>query len=225
MNNDDYKSIILSWDQEVYVSDYADTEDFTNGISGEIFAEGEDENRELAGNFKIYYIDVSRAIDSGISAFDVFDSHSQGLYDYYSELFNGEEFCEKLQECFNYEIYGSNLLIIERLEIVPKYRGKNWGLKILRELIERFSYGAGIVAIKPFPLQHECIEDSSSEKKKWFEGMEFSKLTQDKKIGTNKLIEHYGKLGFQRVENIEYMVLSTCLKMPSIADKCIPHAN
>jgi GNAT superfamily N-acetyltransferase len=218
MDDDDYKSIILSWDQEVYVSDYADPEDFTNEISGKVFAEGEDENRELAGNFKIYYVDVSRAMDNGISAFDVFDSHSQGLYDHYCELFNGDEFNEKLQKHFNDDIYGSNLLILDRLEIVPKYRGKNWGLKVLRELIDRFSSGAGIVAIKPYPLQHELIDDSP-EKQKWFENMELSKLTQDKNTGIKKLTEHYGKLGFQHVEDIEYMVLSTCLKMPSIADK------
>ena len=179
MDNDDYKSIVLSYEQEIYVSNYSDPEDSTNEISGEILAESEDGSRELAGKFKLYYVDLNRSFDNGINAFDVFDSHSQGLYDYYTDLFDGNEFSEKLQKHFNYGIYDSNLLILDRLEIVPSYRGKKWGLKILRALMDRFSYGAGIVAIKPFPLQHELNEDSSSEKKKWFEEMELSKFTQD----------------------------------------------
>ncbi|MFT6585301.1 MAG: hypothetical protein ACJAUY_001640 [Cognaticolwellia sp.] len=127
MDIDEYKSIVLSYEQDIYVPDYADPDpnDFINEVSGEIFAESEDGFRELVGKFKLYYVDINRSLDNGINAFDVFDSHTQELYDYYTDLFDGNEFSEKLRKRFN-DIYDLNLLILDRLEIVSSYRGNNW---------------------------------------------------------------------------------------------------
>ena len=50
----------------------------------------------------------------------------------------------------------SNVLILDRLEILPKYRGKKLGLAVIRHMIQRFGAGAGFVGLKAFPLQLEA---------------------------------------------------------------------
>ena len=70
------------------------------------------------------------------------------------------DFNENFLEVVGHEVSDYNLLILDRLEIIiPQYRGKKLGLTILHHMIERFSAGASIVAMKPFPLQFEPMKD------------------------------------------------------------------
>lgn len=52
------------------------------------------------------------------------------------------------KSCWGGEIWNFNLLILDRVEILPKYRGGGIGLLVLTSLIERFSAGAGVVGMK-----------------------------------------------------------------------------
>ena len=68
---------------------------------------------------------------------------------------NEAPFSARLQKLLGDEIWNFNLLILDRVEILPKYRGGGVGLLVLTTVIERFGAGAGVVGMKPFPLQLE----------------------------------------------------------------------
>ena len=67
-------------------------------------------------------------------------------------------FSRRLHNLLGNEIENFNFLILDRVELLPKYRGDGVGLLVLRSLIERFGAEAGVVGMKPFPLQLEHNE-------------------------------------------------------------------
>ncbi len=85
----------------------------------------------------------------------------------------------------------------------------------MRRLIQRFSAGAGVVAIKPFPLQFEQsipAEDSSG----WHQEMQLSNFQETERDSIRKLRNHYSKLGFVEMQGTPHMFLSTAKRLPRI---------
>jgi GNAT superfamily N-acetyltransferase len=131
------------------------------------------------------------------------------------------DFSENLQQLFNYEIFEQNVLIIDRLELLPEYRGENLGLTIMRRLIQRYSAGAGVVAIKPFPLQFEQSIPAEN-KSGWHAEMQLSSFRETERASIRKLRNHYSKLGFVdklgfvEMKGTPHMFLSTTRRLPPI---------
>lgn len=196
-----------------------DPNDYVYSISGRIveFAD-EEEDDILVGKFRLYYVDITSAINTGFTdVFEIFDAHSDSTVDYYESLFDPDTvgFSENLQQLFNHEIFEQSVLIFDRLELLPGYRGHNLGLIIMRRLIQRFSAGAGVVAIKPFPLQFEHSippEDESG----WHAEMQLSDFKETERISIRKLQNHYSKLGFVEMKGTPHMILSTARQLPPV---------
>jgi len=74
-------------------------------------------------------------------------------------------------------------------------------------MIARFSAGASIVAMKPFPLQFEPIRDG--DRKKWRDKMCLDQFSTDENIAKEKLHDYYHKLGFIHLSGTPMMVVST----------------
>jgi hypothetical protein len=66
------------------------------------------------------------------------------------------------------------------VEILPKYRGGGVGLLVLTALMERFGAGAGVVGMKPFPLQLEPKESRDSSG--WAKRLRLDDLPRDEKM-------------------------------------------
>lgn len=130
-------------------------EDFMYEVCGKILCgTEEDEKDRVAGRFRLYYADFETALNHGVSAFEVLDAYQHTL-EYAEAILGSNEapFSARLQKLLGDEIWNFNLLILDRVEILPKYRGGGIGLLVLTSLIERFGAGAGVVGMKPFPLQ------------------------------------------------------------------------
>ena len=207
--------ILMTWSSESFVSDYPDPHDFVYETSGDLFNLNEFEGREFIGKFRVYYADVERAMRQREPIYHVFDAHSAEVEEYYEPIFGSEgyDFNENLLEVVSHEIFGYNLLILDRLEILPQYRRKKLGLTILHHMIERFSAGASIVAMKPFPLQFEPIKDK--DKKKWRDKMLLDQFPTDENIAKEKLYNYYRKLGFIHLSATPMMVISTDWSLPT----------
>jgi hypothetical protein len=52
-----------------------------------------------------------------------------------------------------------DLLILDRLELLPAFRRQRLGLRYIRTAIKRLGSGCRIAALKPFPLQFEKALD------------------------------------------------------------------
>jgi hypothetical protein len=191
--------------------------DYTYPIGGRIF-KIDDENEVLVGKFRLLYIDIASAIDARFTdIFQIFDAYSATTADYYSSTFESDEmdFSGDLRQLLVDDIYEPNLLIFDRLELLPDYRGHNLGIAIMRRLIQRFSAGAGVVGIKPFPLQFEFSIPADDEDG-WHEEMQLSIFPDPERDAVRKLKDHYGKLGFVEMKGTPHMFLSTSRRLPSI---------
>ena len=206
--------LALRWSVESSVLDSTEPDHFVYESRGDILTiDDYCDSRSLAGRFGLYYLDINRALSAGTQPFDVFDSSVQ-IFDYYYHLYdrNSSYFSGRVMKLLNYEVWDSNILILDRIELLPQFRGQGHGLKVLRHMIDRFGAGAALVTIKPFPLQFEAVR-SDPDKDKWRSQLKLDELTKSKPIGTKKLFDYYRQLGFRRIGRSPYMVLSTALPM------------
>jgi hypothetical protein len=70
-------------------------------------------------------------MNAGASVFEIFD-YTKELCDYYSAIFNIETLgpSAELANLFKDEVCPGNVLILDRLEILPEFRGHNLGLAV-----------------------------------------------------------------------------------------------
>ena len=87
------------------------------------------------------------------------------------------------------------------------------GLLVLMSLIERFGAGAGVVGMKPFPLQFEPKQSRDSSA--WVKRLRLGDLPRDSKVATDKLTQYYGKLGFVEMKSTPFMFRSMSWALPS----------
>jgi hypothetical protein len=172
------------------------------------------------GTFKTFYIDVEGAVAEGESVFDVFDSRHETV-GYYEDLYDddGADFRPEIVKaaCGRDYLWGPNLLILDRLILEPAYRGKCRGLMALRGLIELLRPGAGLVAMKPFPLQkesHFLSEHARDERAR----LQLDGFPSNRRVATSALRRYYRRLGFSSVPSSEYMVLDPKRALKSVAE-------
>lgn len=197
----------LRWESTSPIHATGEPEDYIYESSGNIVAIDEDgESETTVGKFRVYYLDLDRAIDESYPIEDVFDAHSH-LYEYYGALVDARScgFRQSVFRAIREEPLVMNILIIDRVEILPRYRGYELGLDVMRHTVHRFGNGASVVAIKPYPLQFEARSERESQ---WTKSMSLDELPSTESSATRKLVSYYQRLGFQKVPRSRYMVAS-----------------
>lgn len=184
---------------------------------GKIVALDDNGKKVSVGRFQIYYIDVGAALNAGTDVFDVFDSHASTA-DFFDAIFDPEtlDLSDKLQKLFKHTSSWGNVLILDRLEVLPEFRRKNLGLVVMRRLIERFGAGACVVGIKPFPLQGEVTR---SEEDPWRSRLQLDRFSDDHKKSTKKLQDYYAKLGFKAMRGTSFMFRVAEVPLPMLSLK------
>src|SRR5689334_23146221 len=80
---------------------------------------------------------------------------------HYVELFNRRgEYKAAVQRVVGDDFIDRNLLILDRLEILPDHRKKRLGLACLYRCIQQYRHGCSFVALKAFPLQFEADNEN-----------------------------------------------------------------
>jgi GNAT superfamily N-acetyltransferase len=102
---------------------------------------------------------------------DVFDRYSDDLLAYYEPLRDARVFDD---------LFG-DILIIDRIRIVPEWRGRGIGLAAIAIAIEELGRFCGLVAITPAPTEPRGMSDV------------------ERASGRRALARHWKKLGFKRV--------------------------
>ncbi|MFA7254056.1 MAG: hypothetical protein WC107_05895 [Patescibacteria group bacterium] len=174
-------------------------DDYVYDIKGDIFwSEITDSGKEInqkVGTLTAYLVDIVSAMNDRVSLLDVMDEHSDNVYRYYELLIDKKEndFKEDLIEGQERPT-NFNLLIIDRIEIAPKYRGRNIGFAAISDLIRVFGHSCGYVAAESFPLQFEAGNENNE--------------STDKELATLKLKNYYSKLGFKNIKGTDFMLLN-----------------
>ncbi|QEE24781.1 hypothetical protein CS053_09925 [Rhodanobacter glycinis] len=104
------------------------------------------------------------------------------------------------------EVYNQNLLIIDRVEILPRYRGHDYGLQAMHLMLGHLALGCRLAAIKPYPLQFEG-DNPLGESRAWRHRLRLEKLPRNQASATRRLRQHYSRLGFALVKGTPLMVL------------------
>lgn len=126
-------------------------------IDGIVFdyAEGSEREREL-GKVRAFQLLVGLARERQESIYDAMDSISDDTAECYAAVFDEDsaEWNSVVRELYSDGPMGSDLLLIDRIDLKDEHRGKGIGVKVVREVIDTFGLHCGLVVCKPFPLQY-----------------------------------------------------------------------
>lgn len=214
MNNNRDWPVLMRWINENVISDSPDPHEFIYEHSGDLFNLDESGGEEFVGKFQAFYVDIERAMNEGTPLYSVFDGHSAELVEYHDHLFQTGDynFNDNILKVAEDDIIDYNLLILNRIELLPKFRGEKLGLTVLHGMIARFSAGASIVAMDPFPLQ---CEPETEDNVKWRDRMGLDQFPSDENMAKKKLQDYFHKLGFIGLGGTSIMVVATTHLLPT----------
>jgi len=200
----------------VGVSD-EDEHNYLQTLNGQIIAKTDDKTKECGipiGKTRAFYLNLELRYKRKDNLFTCLDL-SQNSVDYCMPLMDvgKDDFERKLYRLFDDNLYGSNVLVLDKLEIFPQHRGKRIGLAVLRATIEIFSHGCAMAVMRPMPLQ---FVDTNNEQPPKNDQYALHLFTVDKRTGLRRLMNYYGMLGFVRYGKTGLMVLNPCNEMPSL---------
>jgi hypothetical protein len=199
----------------------ADTpEDYSQEIGGRIFVLGpgddkEDERVEI-GHLRATLIQLERAMQDGIELWDILDAPSEEtaeclqLFDNVDDVklrVDDEEFSRRVRNLFDADVWFGDILLVEKIEIKPEYRGYGVGLVAMRGLIEAFGRSCSLVVCKPLPLQYS---GNVNEENRF-----------DFKAAQEKLRKYWAKAGFKRVPKTDLYALTPLHKLPDLPKSTI----
>lgn len=131
--------------------------EYVGDLKVTLAGQDDDDEREYpAGTARLFVVNSDAATNEGHDLFDVLDYRGETAP--YRELLGDDTrifsrpVCRILEED---EALRENFLVLDRLEIAPRFRGQKLGLRWMRAAIIRFGMGCRLAAIKPFPLQFE----------------------------------------------------------------------
>lgn len=149
-------------------------------------------------NFLVIYVD--QAYDSKLSFYDILDAHSEYLARHIFKIIDSKtrNFFDKIQEFYHFDIYGSNLCLIEKITVLPKYRGYKIGAKAIKDLVFHYASGCGLFALQAFPLQLEPSDFGDK-----YKNLELDKFEKSDKKAIKKLKAYYNNVGFHEIKGIK----------------------
>ena len=206
----------LEWIDHANIGDLSEPADFVRRVEGEILAIHLDTGeRRVVGKFQLYYLDIELAWRHNVLPYDVFDVHERTMA-FYEYFFDSDDigcFRGELQELFGREPYQHNVLIFDRLEILPQYRGSALGLLSIKALMQRFGTGAAYAAIKVFPLQAESGPRSGSDA--WLHTLQLEQFDGNVDRAATRLVRYYAKMGFRAYIPSPFMFYAMRVPLPS----------
>jgi GNAT superfamily N-acetyltransferase len=187
---------------------------YVTSYFGEVYTEDEDDkSSELVGKFELKLMLLGLAIDNRYDLLEIFDMESytlnigEDIYD-----FENTDLKEDIIEHYKNDFFNSDICIISRLEILPNYRRKGLGKKIIKDIYNRFSSSCGLFVVQAFPLQFEWSSLSKSQTD-WYKKMNFDDLEKDFEKAYYQLKAFYQKIGFDHIERYDdYMFSNPVIK-------------
>lgn len=174
-------------------------------IAGDLVLPDDDFIKEYKiGRFRVRIVDLDSAMNDEYSLFDVFDAHAV-TWAFFDELYTQDfEISDKVLKALGMPnvSLSPNLLILDRLEILPKWRGQGHGLAAMMGMMHWFRTGIDLIALKAFPLQFAAGSKNDSA----FDKYRLDAFKDSLSVSKSKLLKHYEQLGFKRIGRMGYMV-------------------
>lgn len=184
------------------VLDYGEDLDLIHDIEGKILYEAEMKKAVKVGKIRAQKLGLGEALERRISWFDLCDSQSQELHDAYVAVFDLKK-GNSIREDLELEMFG-DILLIHEISIIPKHRGRDLGLVAMHQTLKSLGGGCSMAVIKPFPLQFSCKVTEKNRK--------------ECDAAQEKLREHWGRVGFMRIEGTDYYYIDLACRIPTAED-------
>ncbi|MBI9033985.1 MAG: hypothetical protein JEZ03_05915 [Bacteroidales bacterium] len=163
-----------------------------------VYADNYEKPEKLIGKaaFKVVYID--EALDTGYSLYEIFDTyeytfrHGQDFFD-----FETGQIKEDIQKYYHYDIMPGNICLLERIEILPEFRGQKLAAKVTKDIIFHFRSGCSLFIIQAYPLQFEA---GSNDKNDWRYQQELDRFPSNENEAFKQLINYYKSFGFEQIK-------------------------
>lgn len=143
---------------------------------------------------------IDNTWDAPFPLYDILDIHSEYLARHIFNIFDVEqrEFTEALQEHYSHDLFGSNVGLIQKVSILPKFRGYQIGAKAIKDLLFHYTSTCALFALQPYPLQFEPKESVKENA-----NLELDTFEQDEKKAFKQLSNYYKSIGFHTVKGFK----------------------
>jgi len=187
----DSDSITFRVDFEVSLSKYeGDPSDFITVYHGDIIGMMDDDSERKIGKVVVYLVERGRVLNEGISLFEVMDCLDGDSCDCFANLFDqeSEQLTPEVERLLSEDrAFQHDMMLIERLELKPEYRGQGLGKEIALRVIQKFGANCSVITCLPVPLQFTGLQAGEKEPKgrrlaqqrvrKFWEGVGFVRLS------------------------------------------------
>lgn len=183
---------------------------FITTIKGVVYVK-DDKNRIIseAGRLSLRLIDIELAHHEDLSLYELFSSE-KGLLELGESVFNlhTEEYMPEIISFFEHGVVFMNILMIDKLEILPEFRGKGLGKMLIKDIKNRFSNGCGLIALKIRSFQHGSFLSFTVDEQEWEKKMDFNSLESDEEKAFYKLANYFKSLGFKSLNSSDVFFLN-----------------
>ncbi len=192
-----------------YVNNY-DAEILVYKPSGELIK---------VGRLKFSIILINQIIDHNYDLFHVFDA-SDSILEFGMEFidFENSEFNEHFMKHADEDMYLENLCLITEYELLPSFRGRNLGSKMLKDLYTRFGNGVGSIIINSTPFQQTVmnkIDEDQYDDDEFLKALTFEDAEFDEETAQLKINAFFQRSGFKYLTN-NYFYINTHFHQPKL---------
>lgn len=180
---------------------------FCRLVEGKLFATvALSDEKQLIGYLNATRLYIGEGRNNNWSAEDIFNSDDdtsilgKAIYDY-----DLQEANSIVNEFYEYDIIGLDILIIDNIEIVSKFRKIDLGAHFLKDFIMMFGADVGLIVLDVYPGQfREGLEET------WMNEMKYDELSKDFDYSYSKLFTYFESLGFKSIPRIprRYMFMN-----------------
>lgn len=175
---------------------------YVTEINGEIIFINENDEDTIGGKVKYFFINIKNSVFKADYLLDLVSNTEPFIGEIYRP--DGFSFKKKIENLSMFGMLSLNLLILDRLEILPEFRGNNYSSRIIDDGIKMFGANAGLITLKAFPLQFE-YKDENKLQSEWNKNMNLDILEKNEERALKKLIEFYKQLGFKKISSNNIM--------------------
>ncbi|MCQ2342962.1 MAG: hypothetical protein MJZ75_05700 [Paludibacteraceae bacterium] len=139
---------------------------------------------------------------------DVFENDDyaytiKGLWDFVNKDFN-PELRRKLKIK---KQHNRNICLLEKLEILPPFRGLEIAQSVIRDVFFQFQKTCGLFVLEPVPLQLVNKKSIPYLDETWYELMQYNKLDANADVSKKNLVKYYRMLPFKIIRDCKWLFL------------------
>lgn len=194
-----------------FIADYGGVITCTRDSDGKVFR---------VGKLRAYRVHADLAREAGESLFDVCDARSQEMHELHAALFDSETDDLREEIRTRFDVFDSDILVLDYVLLSPRWRGLKVGLLAARKMIDLLGGGCGLVVSHVAPLNADATEFRKVPPG-WIPGQESE---DGRRQARRTLRRHFRRLGFRRIGRTRFDGLSLSQVVPTLADLIRPKA-